>query len=394
MIRFRSFGGAALLIGAAGLGLQAISSGTAAEPAPQATQQTDQQVAPQQVSVPAKPEGPGTQNDIQGALPVARPGAVKPEQVLERRKQYPLKSLAGRLAYEADRAPKSAPPLTKEAEEALTTRADRASGSEFRSNSLRLLHEEKVEEFVARSGFGAGRMIFDPRSDQFYNLPEAEPVPLAKVPESSGDGRPLALPSTRDAAATAGGPMQFVPSVAEMQELHTRGTDSFASPWSFGYVKSIDQVAGFTSHGFLSRWLTVFPRMMGVTPGRAELPPDELQRRKTWKLVRLELTSLLKHDKPRVYISENLPRMEDLASLKTRELSKFETDALAKLHVGEQTIVAATTNRIEMFGALRASSDCRQCHQVPLGTVLGAFSYELRRDPPIADAKSTTGAVQ
>lgn len=46
-----------------------------------------------------------------------------------------------------------------------------------------------------------------------------------------------------------------------------------------------------------------------------------------------------------------------------------------------------------MLGAVRASNDCRQCHQVPRGTLLGAFSYELRRDPPLA-LKPQAGSVQ
>jgi hypothetical protein len=35
-----------------------------------------------------------------------------------------------------------------------------------------------------------------------------------------------------------------------------------------------------------------------------------------------------------------------------------------------------------------------QCHQVPHGALLGAFSYELRRDPPIRVEKSKAEPLQ
>jgi len=72
-----------------------------------------------------------------------------------------------------------------------------------------------------------------------------------------------------------------------------------------------------------------------------------------------------------------------LSSVKTREASAFEAAALEKLVDGEDLDTASTPNRIEMLGALRATKQCTQCHQVPSGTLLGAFSYELRRDPPL-----------
>lgn len=44
-------------------------------------------------------------------------------------------------------------------------------------------------------------------------------------------------------------------------------------------------------------------------------------------------------------------------------------------------IAQATTNRIEMVGSLRAEEQCLQCHDAERGELLGAFSYELIRDP-------------
>ena len=36
-----------------------------------------------------------------------------------------------------------------------------------------------------------------------------------------------------------------------------------------------------------------------------------------------------------------------------------------------------------MLGSLRATKECLQCHRVEHGALLGAFSYELLRDPQI-----------
>ena len=102
---------------------------------------------------------------------------------------------------------------------------------------------------------------------------------------------------------------------------------------------------------------------------------------------RLELVSLLKHEKPAVYVSRSLPRMEDLKDVKTRALSRFEQSALKQLRDGEDVVTKASLNRIEMIGSLRATKQCQQCHDVKSGALLGAFSYELLRDPQLDPKK-------
>jgi hypothetical protein len=49
-------------------------------------------------------------------------------------------------------------------------------------------------------------------------------------------------------------------------------------------------------------------------------------------------------------------------------------------------VLEATTNRILMVGAIRAAKQCTSCHAVERGDLLGAFSYELLRDPAIKAA--------
>jgi hypothetical protein len=102
-----------------------------------------------------------------------------------------------------------------------------------------------------------------------------------------------------------------------------------------------------------------------------------------WEISRLELVSLLKQTEPRVYVSKNLPRMQDLDTKATRPLDKFETEALKNLRGGDDMQTLAELNTIRMVGALRASKQCMECHQVERGELLGAFSYELKRTPPL-----------
>ena len=104
-----------------------------------------------------------------------------------------------------------------------------------------------------------------------------------------------------------------------------------------------------------------------------------------WKLNRMQLVSLLLHDEARVYVSDNLPDMEELsgADVETRGLDPFELDALNKLRNGEAIVTAATPNRLQMMGGLRATHDCMQCHNVKEDELLGAFSYEFLRDPKL-----------
>ena len=64
-------------------------------------------------------------------------------------------------------------------------------------------------------------------------------------------------------------------------------------------------------------------------------------------------------------------------------LTDFEAKALKALREGEEVVTEATTNEIHMVGAVRAAKQCTACHDVKRGTLLGAFSYDLRRDPPV-----------
>jgi len=161
--------------------------------------------------------------------------------------------------------------------------------------------------------------------------------------------------------------------------MHHTSEAVFVSPQSLGYIRNRNQVAGFQSHAFsyAPQLLSFFDR------------PWYRKEKEIWAIHRLELVSLLKHDKPLVYTSRNLPRMKDLANhnAKTRELDKFEHGSLRQLRNGEDVVTSGALNRIVMLGSLRATKNCMQCHDVEKGALLGAFSYEFLRDPQIREDK-------
>ena len=246
-----------------------------------------------------------------------------------------------------------------------------------------MLHEMKVDEFIAREGNGFSRML-PPGPGYLRESIPSEPIPFATVAPSSGEAESalvIQLSPDEEARARAVTLQKVLPSRAAVREFHREGVSDFASPFLFGHVKSVESVAGFEPHAFIAA-----PRgpldLARVTTKETQ-EPWKVEEARRWKIARLELVSLLKHDTARVYLSENLPRMQDLSSTRTRPLTKFESDALQQLREGEELEIAAAANRIEMLGSVRATEHCVQCHQVPRGTLLGAFSYDLRRDPPI-----------
>src|SRR5262249_61836230 len=96
-----------------------------------------------------------------------------------------------------------------------------------------------------------------------------------------------------------------------------------------------------------------------------------------WAVERLELVGLLKYEEPVVYLSDYLPRMDELRDAPTRPLDAFEQEALAALRGGQDLMVQDGPDRMRMLGSLRAAKQCLRCHRVEHGELLGAFSYRL-----------------
>jgi hypothetical protein len=299
----------------------------------------------------------------------SEPEERAPIDIEELQRNYPFRSLKKRLEYEQRRTSTTEMPrLGESAKERLDWREDRKDTGPVRDLSLKLLHSDQVEKFVKSEGFGVGRA-----PPSVYWLPPSEDpgrLKLSEIPASAeGDGPSVELPDQESDERVRG---DWSPSKEALLRFSERTEDDFADSLTLGYVKSLDKVAGFEPHAFrrkpeLHRWDRENDR---------SITHD-------WNVSRLELVSLLKQREPRVYVSEYLPRMQELDEKVTRAVNPFEADALKQLRDGEEVHVEAKLNAIRMVGAIRASKKCIECHQVQRGELLGAFTYELKRVPPL-----------
>jgi hypothetical protein len=286
------------------------------------------------------------------------------------RDEYPLESLDTRLAYETrtQKSPLSEttvpdvennPPLKQSVEymeHVLQPRhfLDETWRAEQRIRTLKHVHANHVQQFIDSPGFGFARM--PRRTDPKYlPVPEVPPIVLPAPPAYSPEK------SKGEDGNTVIGKMEDVRR-SDMRMVHVDGVREFFSPMTFVYVRDRQHVAGLLPHHF------------------RQMPPwipnsvDEVK----WRIERLELVSLLRFGEPRVYVSENLPRMDELQEAATRSLDDFERGRLDRLRQGEDIVVRSTTKEIRMLGALRAVRQCVVCHSVRRGELLGAFSYRLR----------------
>jgi hypothetical protein len=258
------------------------------------------------------------------------------------RGMYPFESMEARVP-----APKAASggttfrPATLDRLSLLDERVPEHSS--IRKYLLKTLHEDSVAQFVNSPGFGVSRSIRP--SVRVLNLwlrhEPVPPQPGTRLDEmwSPGEWRP-APPADE----------------APLGDLLVESIADFVNPRGFGYIKDRRHVAGFVSHGF-SR-----------VPGPA----------KRWTVQTLDLVSLLLHDEPRVYVSDQLPAMADARNTPTRPLDRFERFALETLERGEDLFVSEAGDGLRMLGAVRSVKQCVKCHGGSRGDLLGAFSYTLR----------------
>jgi hypothetical protein len=284
--------------------------------------------------------------------------------------EFPLQSIAHRLEYE-DRAarrrtpqtPPSAEPLPQEIDERLKHQAH-PGGRWFQ---LAYLHNASSDDFIASQGFGITRMPIRIRRERIL-LPPAAPVtlpPAPYIPESTTQPPDLPLADGQSGSA---------PNKESLLALHDAGAWDFLDPNRTGFAEDRDHVAGFFSHAFTQ------------VPAATDWPGMQ-----AWQIVKLELVSLLKHDEPRVYLSKTLPQMDQLIDAPTRALDQFELRSLPRLRRQEDLVIDESPRQIRMLGALRAGEECRNCHTVDYGQLLGAFSYELVPLQPPAPDKATEG---
>ncbi|VTT97650.1 Putative uncharacterized protein OS=Rhodopirellula baltica (strain SH1) GN=RB12558 PE=4 SV=1 [Gemmataceae bacterium] len=250
------------------------------------------------------------------------------------RTQYPFESLEERLPRPVPPSAAGAPGQLAEIEQSLSEWRNKA-----RALALERLHSDSVNRFAQTPGLGVGRM---------GNL--SRPT-VGNLRPRDEDDAPPQQDYFRPKASTSEPPPK--PTEAALNTIHVHGVVDFANPQGFGYVKDRRHVAGFQSHGF----------------SRVPVAADE------WTVATVDLVGLLLHDKPVVYVSEKLPRMEDLRSAPTRPLDPFEATGLVALQKGADL---HTADGLRVLGALRNAQQCAACHEGDRGALLGAFSYRLR----------------
>ncbi|MFK7769098.1 MAG: hypothetical protein AB8B55_17880 [Mariniblastus sp.] len=251
-----------------------------------------------------------------------------------------------------------------------------------RSRALRDLHSSEVHEFINRAGQGLERMPQPIPQDlknwdsSFTTKIDTQPLDTTILGEAL-----IELPSLEfEKNSYWPQPEHYqlsdlgLPKKQLVEFFHTQRQNEFADPDSLGYVENVDSVAGFESHQIHGAYLNT---LRGANDSVDTLEPI------AWKTNRFQLVGLTIHAAPVAYVSENLPNMEELRgdTAETRRLSDFEMTSLEELKKGEDVVIMATKNRIQMLGALRASAQCLECHTVKRDQVLGAFSYEFIRQP-------------
>lgn len=266
------------------------------------------------------------------------------------------------------------------------------------TSALRSLHSERVEKFITQEGFGVTRISpVGPQDlflrDQHYALTRSsvdssvfheeeieldETIKMRESRAKMDEGKLIPDYQFMNSLSENGLPKQQLLSV-----FNSRLSDSFAT--RTGYLKGIDQVAGFEAHRV--RPGNFWSGNLRMSLQRPQLPGqqsvEETGQKTSWKVNRIELVSLLMHDEPCVYDTDELPNMEELSSdiALTRALSAFESEGIKALKSGEELLVRATRNRIVMVGAIRATENCLACHDGKSKDLLGAFSYEFLRSP-------------
>lgn len=238
--------------------------------------------------------------------------------------------------------------------------------------SLHHTHNNFVRAFARQEGFGVGRLTpLQPR-DKYIRTDEPRRLALSSPPRNSDS-----------AEADASLNWQYREGVTEnTRDWHAASVANFSNADGFGFLlgwRNPTDAISKTSHGTAS----ILTR--GFQSHGFQSIPEDSPVGNDWQLARVDLVSLLKHDPPAVYLSDALPRMEELADddIPTRKLDPFEAQALEQLDDGEVIVVRRSRNRIRMLGAILATQECIKCHFVSQGEMLGAFSYEFWRKEPL-----------
>jgi hypothetical protein len=105
---------------------------------------------------------------------------------------------------------------------------------------------------------------------------------------------------------------------------------------------------------------------------------------KEYRIGEIQLIGIVDRNSPILYLNSRPPKKSDLAEEESRALNLAETAALAELLTDSpyaKTTSGGTTEHFRVMAPLKARQDCAECHDVPLGTILGAFIYTLTEYP-------------
>ncbi|WP_149115279.1 hypothetical protein [Limnoglobus roseus] len=226
------------------------------------------------------------------------------------------------------------------------------SGRKF---EFSMLHDNTVDHFVNNPGFGVMRMA--PRiRDKDYYLPRRPPISQPRFTVTS------------ESVRTFEHPLREPP--LDLEVKHRKTVGHFAFPQGWGWEKNHNQILGFQSH-----------QMGGnIRYGR----DDEfwgLDVDGGWKIASVELIGLLQHPKPTVYMTTNLPRMDEAKAAPTRDPDEFEAAGLKAVAGGGGLYFGQSRTEpfLRMVGGIRAAKACASCHGCREGELLGAFSYTLTK---------------
>jgi hypothetical protein len=259
-------------------------------------------------------------------------------------KKYTFESMENRVPVPTRRLVANPSPDTLAQIDVLKKSVEIKISNSNRMWMLKELHAETTDSFVNSPGFGIGRepsfRIKDRESDlksdrNGLSIPQPKAIPMSTLSETDL----VELPNTQP---------------EPLRDLHARSILDFVNPGGFGFVVDRQKVAGFRSHQF------------GAVPSAAK-----------WKAERVEIVSLLMHAEPVVYVSNDLPRMEERGKTPTRALNGFESAGLKAIETGDSLFLREAQGTILLLGAIRSADQCVKCHGGERGDLLGAFSYRL-----------------
>jgi hypothetical protein len=277
-------------------------------------------------------------------------GVIAFQETRQLQHEFPYVSMEDRLPLpRAGRPVASLPLAPSDRLDSLEILPDNHNGrNDDRVSALRAIHEDVVRVFVNQPAFGAARM----RALWAYRFVR---MGVRHEPPIRQPGNPSPSPWVLDSLQIG---LDNSNDTDGLLSFHQGNVVDFVNADNFGFFKDRRHVAGFQEHQ-ISQAPTPF---------------------KPWTLQTLDLIGIALHAEPVAYISEYLPRMDELRAAPTRSLDDFEAAGLTALERGEELFVRDRGEERRMLGAIRAAHQCLACHGGERGDLLGAFSYRWTQD--------------